>query len=281
MSKNKQSGVEQLASLFPKAPLPQAIKNEVAARNARIRGETTRPNAYIGKIEAHYLDVALAKAMEPLHPNFVRAASASTLAVYRRIQNEIKLADAKKLASSKQVAVAVGRAVRDDARTYVTFWTTLMSNVAFAGHMDMLTNARALDPSAVESSLDAMGEDHRFEAGDEPAFDRSAKEHQSLDASDEMEHPFAHPDVPSDEEIYEAMNSIQSWIAIAFRDFSAQQVEYWQLYDVPFCKRGADDDYAPITDFDEYRAFQTEQWRRKQRTVKADDALADMEEAAA
>jgi hypothetical protein len=261
MSKNtnKGNGLAQLETL---------IGQNIAQASA----STPRP-AYIGKIEMRYLDLALDKISQPLHANFVRAASASTLQVYRRIQGALAIADASQLNDSKKTAIAVGRAVKDDARTYVTFWLTLLSNVAFAGHMEALAIERSLNPDALESSLDAMGGEHPTEPGDEPNADRARNEHNTRD----REIPQPETIACNFDDIYEAMNSIQGWIELAFNQFTPNQLDYWQCVPAPFCKRGADDDYAPITDFDEYREFQTAQWRTKQRVVKADDALAVME----
>lgn len=269
MSKNKSNGIDNLAALFGK-------DNETS---------TTPPKpepkpAYIGKIELKYLDAALDKLTQPLHPNFIRAASADTLKVYRRIQGAVKLADEAKLSSSKLTAIAVGKAIKDDARTYVTFWTTLMSNVAFAGHMDCLNIERTLNPDQVESALDAMGDEHPFAPGDEPGFDKAAKTHLHVGCSGELEERGPDEDQAIStnfDEIYEATHSIQSWIDLAFIGFTPQQLDYWQCSPVPFCKRGADENYEPITDFDEYREFQTAQWKKKSRMVKVDDAAALME----
>lgn len=261
MSKNMSNGIDNLAKLF-------------GADKAEQPKPEPKP-AYIGKIEMRYLDMALDKIGQPLHPNFVRAASASTLQVYRRIQGALAIVDAGKPANSKLAAIATGRAVKDDARTYVTFWMTLLSNVAFAGHMDALALERSINPEAVESSLDAMGDEHQPEPGDEPNFDRARNEHNTRD----REIPQPETVATSFDEIYEAMSSIQAWVELAFNQFTPNQLDYWQCVPAPFCKRGAEDDYAPITDFDEYREFQTENWRAKQRVVKADDALDVMETA--
>lgn len=271
MSKNQSKGVEALEQLLgqvstPKKPLSEAVKAEVAARNeaARNRSKT----AYIGKVEAHYLDVGFDKLTQPLHPNFVKAASASTLAVAQRIQQTAKLVDAAKPATSKQACVLVAKRLKDDSRAYVTFWQQLMSNVAFAAHMDMLRIEQSLNPEAVDDSLDAMGDDHPYEPGDQPAFDRAQAERHSLDADPEIEHPFQITDDPF--EIKDAIDNIQAWMATAFVSFTATQLDYWQCVPVPLCKKSADDDYTPITDLDEYRTYQKEQWRAKQRTVPKD-----------
>lgn len=284
MSKNQSKGVESLQLLLgqvagDKKPLPEAVKAEVAKRNEAQRNR--KPTAYIGKVEAHYLDVAFDKLTQALHPNFIAAASASTLKIAQRIQQTCKLVDAKKPASSKLACVMVGKALKDDSRAYVTFWQQLLSNVAFAAHMDLLRIEQSLNPEEVDDSLDAMGEDHAYEPGDQPAFDRAQAERHSLDVCDEVEHPFQITDDP--EEIHEAVKNIQAWIETAFLSFTSQQLDYWQCVPVPLCKRGAEDDYAPITDLDDYRAFQREQWRAKQRSVpKSADVDLDMmaEEAA-
>jgi hypothetical protein len=268
MSKNQHNGITQLASLFGED------KNGVKTNLIEQPKPEPKP-AYIGKIEQRYLDLALDKISQPLHPNFVRAASASTLQVYRRFQGALKIADAALMGDPKKVAIAVGRSIKDDARTYVTFWMTLLSNVAFAGHMDALMIERSVNPDALESSLDAMGDEHQAELGDEPNFDRARNEHNTRD----REIPQPETIASNFDEIYEAMRSIQAWVELAFNQFTPSQLDYWQCIPAPFCKRGVDDDYAPITDFDEYREFQTAQWRTKQRVVKADDALAVMEAA--
>lgn len=273
MSKNKSNGIDNLAALFGKDNETPTLVETTASMHAAAPPKPEPKPAYIGKVEMRYLDLALDKMSQPLHANFVRAASANTLQVYRRIQGALAIVDAGKPTNSKLAAIAVGRAVKDDARTYVTFWLTLLSNVAFAGHMEALAIERSLNPDALESSLDAMGDEHPAEPGDEPNADRARNEHNTRD----REIPQPETIACSFDEIYEAMQSIQSWVELAFNQFTPNQHDYWQCVPAPFCKRGEADDYAPITDFDEYREFQTEQWRTKQRTVKADDALAVME----
>ncbi len=248
-----------------------------AIANSKPKAEPT-PNpkpkpAFIGNVESKFLDAALDKIVQPLHPNFVAAANSGTLACYAQFQGAA--VEAQKLAiSPKEQCIAVGKKLVGDVRAYVTFWLTLASNVAFNAHMQCNQIERAVDPEALESSLDAMGDDHAYELGDIPLFDRSMN---NRAAEREPREPVEAPYCETVEGVYDAVRYIQEWISLAFMQFTVGQRDFWGIEDlVPLAKRGAEVDYAPIYDFDEYREFQQDGWKAKQRQVKAGDALALM-----
>lgn len=217
----------------------------------------------IGDAENHYIDKALDKAGAKLHPNFVAKAADSVVKARRRIQaNTLSLSDHSALKPA-QLAIRIGASVADDMQTYVIYWTQLLADVAFAAHMDLIAHERSVNFGELESSLDAMGYDHPAEPGDRAAFDKS------MDARGNEREPYAGGDtepLPDVNDILEAVNNIQTFVGVAFSKVNAESRAYWGLDgEVYFCKRGEDEDYAPVTDFDEYREIQNARWKAKQR----------------
>lgn len=233
-----------------------------------------------------YLALAIAKASDPLHPNFKRALSRNPKNLL--MHQGIRLAAAQGFDANKDnprgAIVATLKALKNDTQSYVTFLKGLCGDVAFAAHMDCVQFDRqnaAADPEALDQGLDAMGVSHEV-IDDVPVYDVADAQRAA------GREPYSGGDAPepvatSAQDAYDAVVAAQAWLTQATAGMTEENQVYWGVDGLlPFAQRRQESaipgsfDYIPVRDFDDYRELQRALWKEKQRTV---DLPVDTEEA--
>lgn len=242
-----------------------------------------------------YLKVAMDKASSPAHPNFVRAmdlrieqattpAAKAQASENKRMLENIRLASARALDAHpdnlRLAIVTVGRALKEDVRSYITFFKGLATDAAFAAHMDCVRLTKAVDPEALEAGLDAMGESHEI-TDDTPVFDVADAQHAA------PREEYAGPEdfvifADSVQDAYEGIAGVQAWLSLAVTNMPEESQKYWGVDGLFPLGQRVDSHpslgkvYSPLRDFDAFREYQAETWKRKQRRVEVAPATEDL-----
>lgn len=244
-----------------------------------------------------YLHVALLKLADGPHPNFAAALKQRRKDPDTRTDQEITWANMAAVAKAATglypddpvtAVLASLKQLKANVRDYVQFLKELASNSAFAAHMDVRRIMGVVDADTVDAGLDAMGEIHGFDPLDIPAFDvgdaqRAAPKEPSAANDDFTVY------ATSTEDAIEAIEGVQEWLGVAVATWEPEQQEYWQVAGlfplgqrkVPSAIEPGTFDYVNIDNFDDYRAWQDEQFKAKRNRVKnVDDVTAIMAAAA-
>lgn len=235
-----------------------------------------------------YLGLAIAKASDPMHPNFRRALEKNPKNLL--MHQAIRLAAARAVDANKDnprgAIVATLMALKNDTQSYVTFLKGLTGDVAFAAHMDCVQFDRAnaaVDPDSLDAGLDAMGVVHEI-VDDVPAYDAAdSLRATTYDAGDGQRvatrEPYAGGEAPPPvadnlQDAYDAVKAAQAWLTQAVAGMPEDSQVYWGVDGLlPFAQRKEESaipgefNYVPVRDFDEYRELQRALWKAKQRTV--------------
>lgn len=224
-----------------------------------------------------YLGLAINKASDPMHPNFVRAISKNPKNLL--MHQGIRLAAARAVDANPKnprgAIVATLKALSNDTQAYVTFLKGLASDVAFAAHMDCVQYDRieaAVDSEVLDVGLDAMGVEHAI-IDDVPAHDvgdaQRAAPREPYSGGDAPE-----PVADSLQDAYAGVIAAQAWLTLAVANMPEDSQQYWGVDGLlPLAQRKEESvipgefNYVPVRDFDEYRELQRALWKAKQRTV--------------
>lgn len=267
MSKNIQKRKNNTATATQPTQLAQALSQ------ANVTPATVAaPRQLLTNTGLAYLRVAMDKAAEPIHPNFRAKLKPDTLAFYEHVRVQAARALDAHPDNIRAAIVATGKVLKDDVRAYVQFFKDLAGAAAFAAHMDCVRLTRSVDPEALDAGLDAMGVAHAI-TDDIPPFDvgdaqRAAPREDYAGAEDFT--VFA----TSVQDAYEAIEGVQAWIGLAVTNMPLDSQAYWGVDGLFPLGQRVDEHatfgkvYAPLRDFDAYRAYQDETWKRKSRRVE-------------
>lgn len=246
-----------------------------------------------------YLTVAINKASDPIHPNFRRALKPDTLMMHNSIRAAAARGFDANPGNPRGAIIAAGKALKDDARAYVTFFKDILGSVAFAAHMDCSQLQSRIDEEQLDAGLDAMQESHTVDIDDVPLYDVSdanrapqarspgvALPKDATIVEGDASEPYEGGEKPvpvaeSVEDAYAAVKAAQGWVGLAFSAMNADQQAYWGVDGLCPLGQRVDESpefgkvYTPISDFDEYRAWQKESFRRKSKVVAVSDELID------
>lgn len=232
-----------------------------------------------------YLAIAISKQADPLHPNFRRALKPETLQMHEYItQCSAKAYDAFPDEPRKAI-VAVGKALKNDVKCYVTFFKAIASNAAFAAHMDCVKYTRAADEASLEDGSDQMLDiepeeaQRKLDMTDVALFDASGAQRSDRLGNPEREGVDSQPEeavATSIEDAYVAIKAAQAWVSLAFLKMTPESQAYWGVAGlVPLAQRrdtlpSGEFTYSAVIDFDDYRELQDELYDAKRRRVEFD-----------
>lgn len=241
-----------------------------------------------------YLTLALSKASDLPHPNLVRALDAriaaakapqakSAAEARKALLARVRLAaarawDAEGEKNIRKAVLLVLRELSDDMQAHTTFTKALMRDCAFAAHIDCVRLEKAaaqVDEDMLNSALDAMAEAHPAESGDVPQHDKAEARRDSQNNAEYSEGVSRLPEgvvAGSADEAYDAIESLQAWLSLAYANCTDEQLAYWGLDGLfPLDQQPVETEFGTswvnITDFDSYRAYQDAKWKARTRAV--------------
>lgn len=269
-------------SLTKKTDKPHTRVDLGEARSDAVHTER-KPTAKLSLLNATallYLEAALDKETQPLHPNFAATLGEKQLSMHTLIR--AACAHTLEEKNPKLRAIQIGRHLRNDTTAFVTFWKDVMGSCAFSAHMEAGLHERTVSPDSIDDALDAMGDEHPI-TDDTPLFDASKPQAEREEYAGPSDGSTISDSL---EDATEAVEGIQAWITLAFMKFTPNQLEYWGLLNgMPFGQGFHLEDgkkvYGPedaLLKFDAYRAWNTAQWkaRNKVRTSpEVENLMAD------
>jgi hypothetical protein len=275
------------APTFEEIPMSTNNLNPAIAARANANAVTCaernpKPAPLLSLPATRYINIAVAKCGEPLHPKFAAKLKEDTAEIYAMIRlascKAFDEAKAAKLAEPKFSKALVINAVKHlgpfGKRHVIQFLKDVASNAAFAAHMDIVyLDKQLMNQKLSEKELGNLGDLLDAETEDDlPWRDAPVEPYAGVEEAHTYDGP------PIESEVHDAIESVQVYLAaICQRLLTTDDLVYWGIEGVfPLGTRKRDDgEYIPITTLKGYRTEQERKWDEKRKSVDTSQAKLD------